>query len=174
MPLYILLFWDMHGFCRNWGMKSLTRIGATLLLGAAMMTGCKDVKDPEFRRVENFGLKNLSLQEATVGFSVTYFNPNDFGVNVKETEADIYLDTVYMGRFTQDANVNVDKNAEFSIPLSGKIPLQKARDLDLQNIGNREILLRAEGATRVGKAGVYVKKDIRYEGRHRLSDIQLK
>src|SRR3982750_1722425 len=85
---------------------------------------CAKVKDPEFKRVENFHLKNFGLQEAVIGFNVTYFNPNNFGVTVKEAQADIYLDTVYLGKFVQDSIIPVRKNAEFSLPLSGTVSLQ--------------------------------------------------
>jgi len=51
----------------------------SLLLLAGSFMSCKEVKDPEFRKVDEFGLRNLSLQDATVGFNVTYFNPNDLG-----------------------------------------------------------------------------------------------
>jgi LEA14-like dessication related protein len=145
---------------------------ALLLLSALVGTGCKQAKDPEFRRLENFGVRNISLQEATIGFEVTYFNPNDFGVNVKETVTDIYIDSVYMGKFSQVSDISVKKNAEFSIPLSGTIPMQKVLGMDLRGLAGKEILLRASGTTRVGKAGIFVTKDIKYQGRHRLDEIK--
>ncbi len=81
------------------------------------------------------------------------------------------MDTVYLGKFVQDSAISVDRNAEFSIPLTGSIPLNKALQLNLQDIDSREIVLRADGATKVGKAGIFVTKKIRYEGRHKLSDV---
>jgi LEA14-like dessication related protein len=145
----------------------------TLLLSAGIFAGCKEVKDPEFRRVDEFGLKNLSIQEATVGFNVTYFNPNDFGVTVKEAEADIYVDSTYMGKFTQDSAIEVRKGADFTIPFSGTIPLRKAMELNLESLSQKDILLKAEGNVKVGKAGIFVSRPIHYQGLHRLDEIQL-
>lgn len=135
--------------------------------------GCARLKEPEFRRIDDFGLKKLELEKATIGFSVTYFNPNNSGVNVKEAVADIYLDTVYMGKFVQDRNVDVGKNSEFSIPFSGTIPLQKVLKLGLSDIAARSVQLRAEGSVKVGKAGIYVTRPIQYSGQHKLDDIRL-
>lgn len=141
-----------------------------LLLATA---GCKDVKEPEFRRVEQFRLKNFGITEGTIGFNATYFNPNDFGVSVKEAEADVYIDSVYIGKFAQDAVVQVNKNSDFSIPLSGKISLATALKIDLKDIEKRDVLLRANGSVKVGKAGIFVSKPFNYQGKHRLSDIKL-
>ena len=139
-----------------------------------LLASCSDVKDPEFRRVDNFGVKKLGFQDATIGFDVTYYNPNSFGVNVKEAEADIYIDSLYVGKFAQDQVVNVNKAAEFSIPFSGRVSLQQALNLDLQDISSRDILLRAEGTAKVGKGGIYITKPIKYQGMHRLDEIRLK
>jgi LEA14-like dessication related protein len=133
---------------------------------------CTNVKDPVFKHLDNFRVKNFGLQQTTIGFNVTYYNPNNFGVTVKEAEADIYLDTVYLGKFTQDQEVYVDKNADFSLPLSGGIPLQKALEINLKNIGSRDILLKADGSVKVGKAGLFINKEVHYQGKHRLDQLK--
>ena len=147
---------------------------AALLPLMIFMHSCKDVKDPEFRRVDNFGVKNLSFQDATIGFEVTYYNPNNFGVNVKEAEADVYIDSLFIGKFSQEKLVDVKEEAEFSIPFTGKIPLEKALEFNFKDLSKREVLLKAEGTAKVGKAGVYITKPIKYEGKHRLDEIHLK
>jgi LEA14-like dessication related protein len=143
------------------------------LLGALIFTGCKKVKDPEFRRVGHFKVKNLDIQDVTIGFNVTYFNPNNFGVTVKEAVADVYIDSVYWGKFEQDSSIAVTKNAEFSIPLSGKISLSRALQMDLKNLGQRLVAVKADGSVKVGKAGIFVTKPFRYEGKHSLNEISI-
>lgn len=143
-------------------------------LAMIILASCTSVKDPEFRRVENFKVKDFGLQEVTVGFQVTYFNPNKFGVTVKEAVADIYMDSVYVGKFAQDSLVEVGGNSNFSIPLSGKLTLGTALKMDLQNIGSRKIYLKADGSVKVGKAGIFVTKPFDYEGNHSLNEISFK
>ena len=144
-----------------------------LLAFALFTTGCAKVKDPEFRRVENLRLKNLGFTDVTVGLNVTYFNPNSFNVSVKEAVTDVYIDSIYLGKFTQDSLVRVGENAEFSIPLTGSIPTATALKMDFRDIEKREILLQANGKVKVGKGGVYVNKDFKYSGKHKLSDLKL-
>jgi LEA14-like dessication related protein len=143
-----------------------------LLVLLGFLSSCKDVKDPEFRRVDNFGIRNLSIQEARVGFDVTYFNPNNFGVNVKEAEADVYIDSLYIGKFVQDKTIDVPRGAEFSIPFTGSVPLRTVLGMNLDNLSSRQVLLRAEGSARVGKGGIYLTKPINYRGMHSLDEIR--
>jgi hypothetical protein len=147
----------------NWKM-----IFATLLVGSVGFTGCTEVKEPEFRRVQNLGVRSLGLMNAIIGFQVTYYNPNGFGVTVKEAEADIYL-----GKFIQDSSIGVTREAEFSIPFSGTISFRTALNLDLESLSRKNVLLKAEGSARVGKAGIYVNTPINYQGWHRLDEIKL-
>src|SRR5690348_9885808 len=112
-----------------------------LLLACLTFTGCRKIQDPEFKRIDHLGIKNWSFQNATVGFSVTYFNPNNFGVSVKEAEADVYLDSSYLGKFTQDSTVDVKGNSDFSIPFSGTISLQTALNMNLDSLARKDVLL---------------------------------
>jgi LEA14-like dessication related protein len=154
-------------------MKSKSAPLLLLVLFLVLLSSCSDVKEPEFKALEKFQLNNVNLQEATIGFQVRYFNPNNFGLSVKETVADVYLDSVYLGQFLQEGPVQVEKNADFAIPLRGRVGLQKVVGLDLKSLASRTVLVRATGSTRVGRAGIFVKREISYEGRHRLEELRL-
>jgi len=160
----------VHNICNTGNMKFTT----LLSLGIFVLAGCAKVKDPEFRKVGNFKMKGINPTQTTIGFNVVYFNPNNFGVTVKDADLDVYMDSVYLGKFTQDSTIGVKKNSDFSIPLSGTIPLRTALQLDLRHLAERDILLRADGNVRVGKAGIFVSKDVHYSGKHRLDEIQIR
>jgi LEA14-like dessication related protein len=144
------------------------------LLFIFVLAGCAKVKGPDFKRIGNFKVKSLDLTAATIGFDVTYFNPNNFGVTVKQAGVDIYIDSLYLGKFMQDSTVGVGRSAEFSVPLSGAVPLQKFLQLDFKHLGDRDILLRVDGSVKVGKAGIFVSEPIHYSGMHRLDEIKIR
>ncbi|RYY82831.1 MAG: hypothetical protein EOO15_22360 [Chitinophagaceae bacterium] len=144
--------------------KWFSAIAATLLL-----TSCTRMKDPEFRSVDNFGVRKLGFEESTVGFAATYFNPNNFGVTVKEAVIDVWVDSVRLGQFHQPSAVLVNKASEFSIPFEGTIGLQKALQFDLPRLLGKTVTLKADGTVKVGKAGVFISKPIHYEGRQTIS-----
>jgi LEA14-like dessication related protein len=137
-----------------------------------VLNACGKIKDPEFRRMESFGVKSFGIQKIDLGFKVTYYNPNNFGVNVKEAGADFYIDSVYIGKFVQDSPVEVSKNAEFSIPFSGTVPIATALKLKLNDLASRDLLLQANGTVRVGKAGVFITRPFTYTGKHKV-DLRL-
>jgi LEA14-like dessication related protein len=143
------------------------------LLAAALFLGaCGQIRDPEFRRLESFRVKKAGLQQTDLGFAVTYFNPNRFGVSVKETEADFYIDSVFIGKFVQEHPVEVGKNAEFSIPFTGSIALMTLLQLNIQDLNHRKVDIKANGSVKIGKAGVYISRPFIYQGKHQV-DIRL-
>jgi len=144
-----------------------------LFLLVILFSSCKKMKEPEFRRLEDFKVKNLVFTEVTIGLNVTYFNPNDFRVSVKEALTDVYIDSVYLGKFTQDSLVQVGQNTEFSIPMTGLIATATALKMNFKDIDTREILLQARGSVKVGKAGVFVNKNFDYSGHHKLSELKI-
>jgi LEA14-like dessication related protein len=148
---------------KNW-------ITSTLLI--LILASCGKIEQPEFRSIDDFKVKKFGLQESTIGFDVRYFNPNDFTLNVKEAEADIYIDSVYVGKFVQDNSVAVGEKKEFSIPLTGNISMMQALKLNLTDVSNRQVHIKADGSVKVGKAGVFVSKPFKYEGKHKV-DIKL-
>jgi len=141
-------------------------------LAVVLLSACGKIQDPQFRRLEDFQVKSFGIEKIDLRFRVIYFNPNNFRVNVKEAGADFYIDSVYMGKFTQDQDVEVGRNAEFSIPLSGYVPLATVLKLKVNDLANRDVLIQANGSVKVGKAGVYISKPFTYSGKHKV-DLKL-
>ncbi|MGN6163899.1 MAG: hypothetical protein ACTHOF_05090, partial [Flavisolibacter sp.] len=82
--------------------------------------------------------------------------------------------STYLGKFTQDSTIDVRSNSEFSIPFSGTISLQTALNMNLDSLARKDILLKADGSVKVGKAGIYITRPIHYQELHRLDEIRLK
>lgn len=141
-----------------------------VLVFATTLLGCSEMEEPEFREIRDFHIDNLSMQDVEIRFGMAYFNPNDFSVSVKETAAKVYLDSVYLGEFRQDSLIEVRKNSEFVVPLSGTIPLSSFLGRNVDDLLKRQVLVSAEGSTKIGKAGIYITKKIKYQGRHRLDE----
>jgi LEA14-like dessication related protein len=136
------------------------------------LTSCGKVEAPEFRKLNNFKVKKIDLQKADLGFSVTYYNPNKFGVSVKEAEIDVFVDSIYLGKFIQEQEVDVVKKAEFTLPLKGSVSIVKALQLNLNDLTNRQVVLKANGEVKVGKAGIFITRPISYQGKHQV-DLNL-
>ncbi|MEJ7911712.1 MAG: LEA type 2 family protein, partial [Chitinophagaceae bacterium] len=135
---------------------------------------CGKIENPEFRKLSGFGIKKLGITQTTVGFEIVYYNPNNFGVTVKEALINVYVDSTFLGEFRQPQTTIVGSRAEFAIPLEGAITLGRALDLNLPELVGKEVGVRAEGNVKVGKGGVFISKEIKYAGRHILDEKLIK
>lgn len=150
----------------------LLKMSALLFAVIVVISACGKVETPEFRKLNDFKIKKIDLQKADLGFSVTYYNPNKFGVSVKEAEIDVFIDSVYIGKFSQEQEVDVVKKSEFSLPLKGSVSIAKALQLNFKDLSNRQVFVKADGAVKVGKAGVFITRPIKYQGKHQV-DLDL-
>jgi LEA14-like dessication related protein len=99
---------------------------------------------------------------------LVYFNPNNFGVNLKNVDCDIYLDNTYVGKFLLDTLMHIPKSAEFTLPASMDVDMRNIFKNTFNVLFSREVLIGAKGTTRVGKGGVYVTIPFNYQGRHKV------
>lgn len=134
-------------------MKSSIAILLTGLVIFFTSCGTANVREPEYREIREVRLINVGLLQSTAGVDLVYYNPNNFGVQLEEVRGDLYIDSVYFGRFGMDEMVRVNKNAEFVIPAIVKVDmiglLKNQRDL----LKKKEALVRIDGLARISKAG---------------------
>jgi LEA14-like dessication related protein len=132
------------------------------------------MQEPQFKKFDNFGIRKLGFTDVVLGFETVYFNPNNFGVTVKEADVDVYVNEIYLGKFNQPEATQVGGKAEFIIPFEGNIPIKNALQLNGRDILKRPVGIKAIGRVKVGKAGVFVTQEVNYQGSHRLDSALLK
>jgi LEA14-like dessication related protein len=143
-------------------------------LFVSLLSSCGKIENPEFRRLEGFEIKSLGITESRIGFATVYYNPNGFGLTVKEAAIDVYADSMYLGKFLQSGSTDVAKKAEFTIPFEGSVSLAEAFKMNLPSLVGKQVQIRAEGKVRVGKGGVFVTRKIEYSGSHVLDAALIK
>jgi LEA14-like dessication related protein len=139
---------------------SIFLAGFVMLLSSC---GTSNVKEPEYREIREVRLIEGGLLQSTAGIDMVYYNPNNFGVQVAEARGDVFIDSVFLGRFGLAETVQVNKNSEFVIPAVLKLDmiglLKNHRDL----LKKKEALIRIEGIARIKKAGFSKEIPIRFE-----------
>ena len=141
---------------------------ALLFLVLLATFSCKKPQSFDYKDIRNFKVNNLGFEKSKVSMDLVYFNPNNFGVNLKNVDCDIYLDNTYVGKFLLDTLMHIPKNAEFTLPASMDVDMRNIFKNTLNVLFSREVLIGAKGTTRVGKGGVYVTVPFNYEGRHKV------
>ncbi|MEO6720128.1 MAG: hypothetical protein ABIN67_07165, partial [Ferruginibacter sp.] len=144
-------------------MKSFISV---LLIGLAIFfssCGTANVKEPEYREIRQVRLIEAGLLQSTAGIDMVYYNPNNFGVQVEEARGDVYIDSIFFGRFGLAEIVQVNRNSEFTIPAIVKIDmiglLRNQRDL----LKKKEALVSINGMARIRKAGFSKEIPIKFE-----------
>src|SRR5579883_2963672 len=74
---------------------------------------CKKPKDFEYREMKNFKIDSLGFDHSNVSMDLYYFNPNNFRVDLKKIDCDVYVEHNYVGRFTLDTTMHIAKRSEF-------------------------------------------------------------
>ena len=118
--------------------------------------------------MKNIKIEKLGFDQSKLSLDLVYFNPNNFGVDLKHVDCDIYIDNNYLGKFLLDTTMHIDKKAEFTLPSKMNIDMQRVYKNAINLLFSKEVLITAKGNTRLGKAGIYVNVPFNYEGRHKI------
>lgn len=137
----------------------------TLLIGLVTLASCRtgNVKEPEFRDISNIRLVDVGVLQSTAGLDLIYYNPNNFGVQLNEARGDVYIDNAYLGRFTLEQTVQVDRKSEFVVPALIKVDMIGAIKNQREILKKKEVLVRIDGMARVKKSGFSKDIPIKYE-----------
>ncbi len=143
----------------------------TLIIGLVFLASCKtaNIKEPEYRDIQNIRLVQLGVLQSTAGVDLIYYNPNNFGVELSDARGDVYIDDQYLGRFGLNEEVHVSKRSEFLVPAMIKVDMLGALMNHRDLYKKKEAMIRIEGFARVKKAGITREVPIKYE---RMQNIE--
>lgn len=133
---------------------SLLLITLALILKAS---SCNNVKEVEYKGIKNTEIQSLGFKNAALRINIEYFNPNNFGVDVKESNLSIYLNDKFVGIADQPEKVQMPKNSNFIFPVVAHFEPMKILGTAFGSIFNKKNKLTIQGSAKVGKAGMYIK-----------------
>ncbi len=132
---------------------------STLLLIAS----CSPPKALEYREFKNFTVEKLGFSSSTVKMDLVYFNPNNYGLQLKRTDLEVYINNVYVGHTSQEYQVTIPKKEEFSIPIHIDVDMQNLFKNSLNALMKNEVTVKLNGSVKVGKANVFISFPVNYE-----------
>ena len=149
-------------------MKSLIRLLAICLVFVFAFSCTKPVSF-EYRDLRNFKVDSIGLVSSSLSMDLVYFNPNNFGVDLKNVNCDVYINQNYLGKYLLDTTMHIAKRSEFSIPSHIEVDMKNVFKNTFATLFSNDVLVEVKGTTRVGKAGIYVTVPVQYSGRHQFS-----
>lgn len=130
---------------------------------------CKKPTAFDYRDVKNIRVESFGLTTSKVSMDLVYFNPNTFGVNLKNVNCDLYIDSNYLGKFVLDTLMHIPKSSEFTLPASMEVNMKGLFKNSISILFNNEVTIAAKGTTRVGKGGFYVTIPFNYQGKQKIN-----
>ena len=146
------------------GLIFLTIIGLTLLLSF-----CSTPKQLEYREFKNFTIDKPGFASTALKMDLLYFNPNNFGLELNHTDLDIFINNTYLGKATQVIQVQIPRNAEFTIPITMDVDMKNLLKNGFVSMLNSEVTIKVNGTIRVGKLNVFKSFPVNYEGKQQFT-----
>ena len=151
-------------------MKFKTRFYPTALIILILWaTSCQPTKELVYRDFKNLKVEKIGFAATTLKLDLIYYNPNNFGLQLKYTDLDIYVDNNYLGHSTQDYQISIPRLAEFTIPLAIEVDMKNLLKNALPTLLGKEVMVKVTGTVKLGKANVYKIFPVNYEGLQRFS-----
>ena len=138
---------------------------AILIVGLA---SCSQPQQLVYQDVKNFRIGKLSLDQPEVGMDIQFYNPNNFGLTLKDATIDVYINNQFIGKAALSNTFEVPATNTFLMPVALTADLKNIFPNALQIIFNKEVDVRLQGNVRAGK-GVFLNIPINYQGRQKLN-----
>lgn len=114
-------------------------------------------------------MSSLGMTESDITMDLVYYNPNHIGFQVRRTEADVYVNNVYLGKAISDTLIKVARKSDFVIPLHIKTNMKNLLSNSWGLLTKDSVMVTASGTITAGVAGVFKTIPLTYEGKHAFS-----
>ena len=141
----------------------------SLILLITAMTSCRAPKDLEYRDFKNLRVQQMGFASSTIKVDLVYYNPNNFGLQLKETNLDIFLDSNFLGHSAQEYQITIPKRAEFTLPFEVNVDMKNMLKNALSTILSKNVWVKVTGTVRLGKANIFKTFPVSYEGLQKFS-----
>lgn len=125
------------------------------LLATILMVSCHSIKDLEFKQIKNVRLEKLGFAKSTLSAEVVYYNPNNFSLELSQSEFDIYINNHLLGHSSQLTQVKIPNRQAFSLPIQFELDMKNLIKNGVTGLLQKEVDIRAVGKIKAGKAGLF-------------------
>jgi LEA14-like dessication related protein len=139
-----------------------------LFVGLAILS-CSSPKELEYRTFNNFYVLKLGFNNSTVGLDIVYYNPNNFGMQLRNTDLDIFIDGNLLGHSSVDTLIRIPRRDTFSLPVKFDVNMQNIYKNAWSALTGKEVMVKLTGKIKIGKANVFMNFPVNYETKETFS-----
>ena len=140
-----------------------------MILVVAAFMSCSPPKMLEYRDYKNFKLNGAGFTNSKVSLDLIYFNPNNFGLQLRKVDMDVFINNNLLGHTLLDTLIQIPRHNIFTLPITVDVDMHNAFKNGLTTFLGKEVTVKATGRLKVGKANVFMSMPISYEGKHTFS-----
>lgn len=111
----------------------------------------------------------MGFGASAIKMDLIYYNPNNFGLQLKRTDLDFYINGNFLGHSSQLLQITIPKRADFELPLQVDVDMKNIYKNAFTSLFSEEVTVKVTGRVTVGKANVFKSFPVDYEGKHRFS-----
>ena len=139
-----------------------------MLLLIILLYSCAP-KELEYREFKNLTIEKMGVSTTSLKMDLVYYNPNNFGMELSNTDLDVFINNNYLGKTSQEYQVAIPNRAEFSIPIKIEVDMKNLLKNGLTTYLTNEVLVKLTGTVRVGKLNVFKTFPVNYEGKQHFN-----
>ncbi len=134
-----------------------------------MASSCEKMKDLQFVRVAGMTMSELGMSKSIVRMTLAYYNPNNFKLQLKDANFDLFFDDTPVGHSIQDTMIYIPARDTFYFPVKLEVNMGNVLQNAWSAFSKKEVTIKATGNCKVGKGGVYLPFPIKCETKQALN-----
>jgi len=119
--------------------------------------------------MQHLKVDSIGLVSSKISLELVYFNPNNFGVDLRNVNCEVYINHNYLGKYVLDTVMHIAKRSEFVIPSSMNVDMKNVYKNALNTLLSKQVLVELNGSTRVGKSGIFITVPFKYSAMETFS-----
>lgn len=134
----------------------------------ALLASCTP-KPLVYKNFHNFSIQKLGFDKSAIKMELEYYNPNGFGLQLKQSDLDIYINGNLLGHSVTDTLVNIPRQSTFFLPVKFDVEMKNVLKNAANTLFGKEILIRLSGTVKAGKGNVFMSIPVEYETTQKLT-----
>jgi LEA14-like dessication related protein len=114
-------------------------------------------------------VNNVGFEYLDLSLNLVYFNPNNFKVDLKKVDCDVYIDNRYLGKYALDTLMHIPKKQNFELPSQMRVSMGGVFKNAFSLFLNKEVLIKVKGKTKIGKGSIFFDVPFTYETKQTIS-----
>ena len=133
------------------------------------LSSCSKPLPPQYVGYDNFRLEKASISNSILATDVKLYNPNNYNLQLKSADLEVYFNDKFLGRSTLDSLITLPAKDTAKFPLRMQASAKDILSNSAKLLMNPDVKIRITGNAKAGRGGIFVNVPINYEGMQRIN-----